>query len=109
MSIRLEREGPVAHLVIDRPEKRNALTLAMWQAIPELAQEAEADREVRALVIRAAQPGPFCSGADLGEILANKDDSEWLAESQAAINRTQRAVARLEIPTLAFVEGDCNG
>jgi enoyl-CoA hydratase/carnithine racemase len=109
MTVRLEREGAVGHLVIDRPDKRNALTLAMWQSIPELAEEAAADREVRALVIRAAQPGPFCSGADLAEILANKDDPEWLAASQGAINRTQRAVARLEIPTIAFVQGDCIG
>lgn len=109
MSVRLEREGAVAHLVIDRPDKRNALSLAMWQAIPELAREASADRAVRVMVIRAAAPGPFCSGADLAEILANKDDPAWLAESQGAINRTQRAIAQLELPTIAFVEGDCIG
>lgn len=109
MTVRLERDGAVAHLVIDRPEKRNAMTLAMWQAVPELAAEAASDRAVRALIVRAAQPGPFCVGADLGEILAHKDDAAWLAESQAAISRTQQAVARLDLPTIAFVEGDCIG
>ena len=109
MSVRLEREGAVAHLLIDRPAKRNAMTLAMWQAIPELVAQAAADRTVRAMVIRAASPGPFCAGADLSEILDYKDDPAWLAESQAAINRTQRAVARVELPTIAFVEGDCIG
>ena len=109
MTIRLERVGPVAHLVIDRAAKRNALTLEMWQAIPDLAGRAAADRSVRALIIRAASPGPFCAGADLGEILAHKDDPGWLAESQGAINRTQRAIAQLELPTLAFVEGDAIG
>ncbi|QGN54454.1 enoyl-CoA hydratase/isomerase family protein [Novosphingobium sp. Gsoil 351] len=109
MSVRLEREGVVAHLLIDRPDKRNAMTLAMWQAIPGLVEQAIADRAVRALVIRAAAPGPFCAGADLGEILDRKDDPAWLAESQAAINRTQRAVARATLPTIAFVEGDCIG
>lgn len=109
MSVRLEREGAVAHLLIDRPAKRNAMTLAMWQAIPELVEQAVGDRNVRALVIRAAAPGPFCAGADLGEILDRKDDPAWLAQSQAAINRTQRAVARAALPTIAFVEGDCIG
>lgn len=109
MSVRLEREGAVAHLLIDRPAKRNAMTLAMWQAIPELVEQAAGDRNVRALVIRAAAPGPFCAGADLGEILDRKDDPAWLAQSQAAINRTQRAVARVALPTIAFVEGDCIG
>jgi enoyl-CoA hydratase/carnithine racemase len=109
MSVRLDREGAAAHLVIDRPDKRNAMTLAMWQAIPALAEEAAADPSVRALVVRAAAPGPFCSGADLGEILAHKDDPAWLTESQTAINRTQRAIARLELPTIAFIEGDAIG
>lgn len=109
MSVRLERAGAVAHLVIDRADKRNALTLAMWQAIPALAEEAAADRSVRLIVVRAAQPGPFCAGADLAEILAHKDDAAWLSESQHAINRTQRAIARLPLPTLAFIEGDCIG
>ena len=109
MSVRLEREGAVAHLLIDRPGKCNAMTLEMWQAIPALVEQAVGDRDVRALVIRAAASGPFCAGADLGEILDRKDDPAWLAESQAAINRTQRAVARASLPTLAFVEGDCIG
>ena len=109
MTVRLERDGATAHLVIARAAKRNAMTLAMWEAIPALVSEAEADPQVRALVIRAAAPGPFCAGADLTEILAHKDDPEWLAQSQAAINRTQRAVARVALPTLAFVEGDAIG
>lgn len=109
MTVRLERDGAVAHLVIDRPDKRNAMTLAMWQALPALVAEAAEDRRVRALVIRAAAPGPFCAGADLGEILAHKDDPAWLAESQAALGRAQRAVARLDLPTIAFVEGDAIG
>lgn len=109
MTVRLARDGAVAHLLIDRPDKRNAMTLAMWQAIPALVEQAADDHAVRALVIRAAAPGPFCAGADLGEILANKDDPAWLAESQAAINRTQRAVARLPLPTIAFIEGDAIG
>jgi enoyl-CoA hydratase/carnithine racemase len=109
MSVRLERKGAVAQLLIDRAAKRNAMTLAMWQAIPGLVEQAVDDPEVRALVVRAAEPGPFCAGADLGEILAHKDDPAWLAKSQAAINRTQRAVARAALPTIAFVEGDCIG
>lgn len=109
MTVRLERDGALAHLIIERPVKRNAMTLAMWQSIPGLAEEAAADPAIRALVVRAAEAGPFCAGADLGEILRHKDDPAWLAESQAAINRTQRAIARLPLPTVAFIEGDCIG
>lgn len=109
MTVRLERYGGIAHLVIDRAAKRNSMTQEMWLAIPQLVEEATADRSVRALVVRAAEPGPFCAGADLGEFMAHADDPVWLTESQHAINRTQRAVARAALPTVAFIEGDCIG
>lgn len=109
MSVRLEREGALAHLVIDRAAKRNSMTQDMWLAIPGLVEETVADSAVRVLIIRAAEPGPFCAGADLGEFMAHADDPAWLTQSQHAINRSQRAVARAELPTVAFVEGDCIG
>ncbi|ANY21089.1 putative enoyl-CoA hydratase echA8 [Tsuneonella dongtanensis] len=109
MSVRLERHGEAAHLVIDRAAKRNSMTQDMWLAMPGLVEQAVADRSVKVLVVRAAEPGPFCAGADLGEFMAHADDVDWLTESQHAINRTQRAVARAALPTVAFVEGDCIG
>jgi enoyl-CoA hydratase/carnithine racemase len=109
MTVRLESEGGLAQLLIDRAPKRGAMTLAMWQAIPGLVGQAAADPAVRALVVRAAAPGPFCAGADLGELLAHKNDPAWLAQSQSAINAAQHALARVELPTVAFVEGDAMG
>ncbi len=110
MNLRLEFEGPTAHLLIDRLDKRNAFNMAMWQALPDLLQQAQADPNVRALVIRSAQAGGvFCAGADIKEMLRHKDDSAWLAANQAAINRVQYELTRLALPTIAFVEGDCVG
>lgn len=110
MSLRLVIEGAVATLLIDRADKRNAFDMAMWQALPGLLAEAVADPAVRLLVLRAAQAdGAFCAGADIRELLANKDDAAWRAANQAAINRVQHELARLPLPTLAFIEGDCIG
>lgn len=109
MTLRLEKQGATAHLLIDRAAKRNAFDMAMWQALPQLLSEAAADPDLRLLVLRSAQPGAFCAGADIGELLANKDDAEWRAASQSAINDAQFALARFVLPTIAFVEGDCIG
>lgn len=110
MRLSLEFDGPVAHLLIDRPHQRNALTMDMWEALPRLLDEVEASREARALLIRSSKAGgAFCAGADIKELLANKDDAQWRAANQAAINRAQHKLARLNAPTLAFVEGDCVG
>ncbi len=109
MSLRLETDGPLVTLLIDRAAKRNAFDLAMWQAMPDLLDQTTANPEARLLVIRAADGGAFCAGADIAELLANKDDLDWRATSQVAINRVQRELTRLALPTLAFIEGDCVG
>ena len=110
MTLRLVVDGQVASVLIDRTDKRNAFNLAMWEAMPALLDEAVEAEGVRILVIRAAQPrGAFCAGADIRELLANKDDEDWRTANQAAINRLQYKLARLPLPTLSFVEGDCIG
>ena len=110
LGLRLEIDGAVAHLLIDRTDKRNAFNLAMWEEFPELLAQAKAEPQVRLLVIRSAEEGTaFCAGADIKELLANKDNADWRTANQAAINRVQYELARYELPTLAIVEGDCIG
>lgn len=109
MNLRLEIDGPVANLLIDRADKRNAFNIAMWQALPGLLEQAAANPAVRVLVLKAAHGGAFCAGADIAELLANKDDAAFHAANQQAINRAQYELTRFAKPTLAMVEGDCVG
>ncbi|MEP5938432.1 MAG: enoyl-CoA hydratase/isomerase family protein [Erythrobacter sp.] len=109
MSLRLELDGHVAHLLIDRADKRNAFNMAMWQALPGLLDQAERNPDARVLLLRAADGGAFCAGADIKELLANKDDAGWRSANQSAINTVQHKLARLDMPTIAWVEGDCVG
>jgi len=110
MSLRLETNGPIAHLLIDRADKKNAMSLEMWEDLPDLLIKALSDNTVRALELTAADPdAAFCAGADIAEMLANKGDPQWLARKQAAINRAQHMLTRAPVPTVAFVNGDCIG
>lgn len=110
MTLRLEHDGAVAHLLIDRANKRNAFNQAMWDLFPTLLDQAMADPAVRALVVRAADAGSaFCAGADIAEFATGARDPEWRSANQAAINRVQRELARAAKPTIALIEGDCVG
>ena len=110
MSLRLEMDGPIGRLLIDRAEKSGAFNLAMWTALPGLLDAAAAQPDLRLLVVQSAQPGgAFCAGADIAELLANKDDQDWRAANQTAINRAQTALAGFPLPTIAYVEGDAVG
>lgn len=108
-TLRLEVEGPVARLLIDRSEKRNALDQSMWERLPNLVDEAMVTRTVRVLVLTSAGPGPFCAGADISEFAQMAGDPVWRKRNQAAIRRTQVTLARAPKPTIAAVDGDCIG
>ena len=110
MHLRLEKSGPVARLLIDRPEARNAINMAMWEAFPALIADAEHDPAIRVLELRAAEgAGAFSAGADIKEMLANSSDMAWRDANQAEINRVQSELARVNLPTVAFIDGDCIG
>jgi enoyl-CoA hydratase/carnithine racemase len=107
--LRLEIDGAVARLLIDRPARRGALDQAMWEAVPGLVAEAMAAPAVRVLILASAVPGMFCAGADIAEFADRSRDAEWRTRNRAAIRNTQLALARAPKPTIAAVDGDSVG
>lgn len=109
MNVRLEQHGPVARLLLNRPDKRNALTQAMWEAIPTLVTQAMDDPATRVLVLASATPGMFAAGADIAELGERSPDPAWRAANREAIRAAQTTLARSPKPTIAEVDGDCVG
>jgi enoyl-CoA hydratase/carnithine racemase len=105
----VERDGPLAHLVLNRPQARNALTQAMWRAIPERVAEIAADVAVRVLVVRGVDASAFAAGADIGEFASVYSTPETARASSAAIEHALDAIAALPKPTIALVRGACVG
>jgi enoyl-CoA hydratase/carnithine racemase len=105
----LEREGDLAHLVLNRPEKRNAVTEAMWLAIPRLLDEVEHDPAIKVLIVRGADARAFAAGADIGEferVYATRDSTKTYAK---AIHTAMRRLGHCAKPTIALVQGPCVG
>jgi len=110
MNLRLEKEGKIARLLIDRPEKRNAFTQDMWELFPTLLDDAMTDDAVRVLTIHSsARDSAFCAGADIREFGTGARDPQWRANNQTAIGRVQYELARAPKPTIAIIDGDCIG
>ncbi len=107
--IRLEIRDAVAHLVVDRPEKRNALDLAMWQAIPPAVAVAEADPAVRLLIVRGVDRTAFAAGADIGQFHERFRNRETALAYMAAVSGASAALADCPKPTVAMIHGDCVG
>lgn len=92
----------VATVVISNPAKRNAMTAAMWRALPELLGRLEADASVRALVLTGEGP-TFCAGADISSLREPGESPQDLAV------RAEEALAAFAKPTVAAVRGYCVG
>lgn len=104
----IEDDGGVATLVLDRPERRNAVTLAMWQSLPRVLDGLAALPSVRALLVTGAG-GTFSAGADIGE-LAEVYSSAERADAYHADNvAAEEALAAFPHPTIAVLDGYCMG
>jgi len=104
----LSREGSVAVLTIDRPDKRNAMTTAMWTALPEVLAEVADDPGIRVLVVTGRGPS-FCAGADISDLLGGADPADPMAVVRKANLEAQAALRSFPKPTLAMIRGHCIG
>lgn len=107
MTVRLDVDGAIATLTIDRPEKRNAMSYEMWSALPDLLGKLAADDAVRALVIRGTDH--FSAGADISEFATLRADSAGASRYSAAVHAGERSIAELGKPTIAAIAGVCVG
>jgi enoyl-CoA hydratase/carnithine racemase len=100
--------GPVTRLVLNRPEKRNALSLALIDALQSEIREAERDGHTRVLIVAAKGP-TFSSGHDLKELTAARGDRDSGAAFFSKIfNRCavlMQAIVNSPLPVIAEVQG----
>ncbi|GHH82591.1 enoyl-CoA hydratase [Streptomyces sulfonofaciens] len=101
-------ESGVATVVIHHPAKRNAMTPAMWQALPPLLDKLAADPEVRVLVL-TGDGGTFCAGADISSLRAAAGAGPDSMGPQQLAVLAEEALAAFPLPTLAAVRGPCVG
>jgi len=107
--VRVEIEPPLGRIVFSHPERRNALTTGMWQAIPEAAARLGGDSEVRVVVLRGAGDEAFVSGADISQFEETRSGGEAAAGYDAMTEAAFSALAAIEKPVLALLHGWCIG
>lgn len=100
------REGAVAHVVLNRPEARNALNLQMCLELRRLFEELDGDKTVRVVLLASAGP-VFCAGADLKERVDK--DERWVLERRRASFAAYDAIARCAKPVVALAQGPVVG
>ncbi len=105
----LRKDGAIATLLINRPDKRNPISYAMWQALPGFVEQVEADDAIKVLVIRGAGEKAFSAGADISEFDTYRADSEGARVYNEATHVAERALATMTKPSIAMIHGFCIG
>lgn len=106
--IDIKRQDSIAHVTLNRPAVRNAVTLAMWQRLAEIFTGFAADKELRAVVLTGAG-ADFSVGADISEFDQIRNDKQQSAEYEVAVDACSGAIAGLGRPVIAAISGYCLG
>jgi len=107
--ILVERGGPIATVVLNRPQKLNALTKAMWQELGSVIDEVSADDSVRCVIVRGAGDKAFSPGNDISEFATERGNKAQAIDYGRAMQATARSLASCRQPLVAQIHGICVG
>ncbi len=105
----VQKSGPIATLLLDRAEKRNPISYAMWSALPSLLDDVANDDAIKVLVVRGAGDVAFSAGADIGEFERYRADSAGARIYNEATHVAERAMTGFPKPAIAMIHGFCIG
>lgn len=106
--IQVEKEGALGWIVFDQPERRNAVSEAMWQAIPAAAQDLDRDPDIRVVLLRGAGEVAFVAGADISEF-EKRRTGDGAAAYETTTGKAFAAIGAIRKPVIAMIHGFCVG
>lgn len=105
----LERDGTIATVVLNNPQRLNALSKATWQALGNTMRTLSQDDDLRCVVLRGAGDRAFAAGADIAEFRTERADAQQGKVYGELIHATMQSVAQCRHPTVALIQGACVG
>lgn len=112
MTVEVTVDGPVATATVNRPEARNAMTMAMYEALADFCERVDGDDDVRVAVVRGAGGKAFVSGTDIAHFRDFRTGDPGAADGLEYERRIESVLARIEqvtVPTIAVVDGYATG
>lgn len=107
--LHLARDAGIATLTIDRPAKRNALTLPMWQALPGMLEALSADTALRCVILRGAGEEAFSAGADITSFATERGTEARERAYNDALIAAFLSIERCAHPVVAALSGHALG
>ena len=102
--VQLEKDGEIARVWLNRPHKKNAVTVELLHRLDEIIREVDADPDLRVLILRGRE-GTFCSGFDLDELLADYVGTTTAMEVAVLSAKVCDRLYSMNTPSVAVLEG----
>lgn len=99
----------IGWLTFNNPERRNAISLEMWQGLGEVLEAFQHDDSVRVVVMKGAGGKAFASGADISEFDQHRANAEQRQQYGEIAERGRAWLSRLDKPLIAMIQGFCIG
>lgn len=104
-----EKQGTTGWLTFNQPEKRNAVSVDMWEAIPIVLDAFEEDPEIRVIVLTGAGGQAFVSGADISQFEQHRAGQQAVGAYEEVAEAAQMRIYNCDKPTIAMIHGWCLG
>jgi len=104
-----KKEGATAWLIFNNPDRRNAVSVDMWEAIPKVLEDFGKDPEVRVLILAGAGDKAFVSGADISQFEQQRSSADAVQRYEELAEGAQLKLQTFEKPTVAMIRGYCLG
>jgi enoyl-CoA hydratase/carnithine racemase len=105
----LHKDGPIGWITFNQPEKRNAVSQEMWQAMPEYVADLASDPAIRVVILRGAGEAAFVAGADISQFKDRRRNAADEEEYRRISGAGGESLARLGKPLVAMIHGFCIG
>jgi len=102
-------EGPVLHIRFNNPQKHNALSVDMWEALVPLLERARTDDAIRVVVLSGEGGKAFVSGADISQFEDMRAAREAVGKYESMAETALQGILEFEKPTIAMIRGYCIG
>lgn len=104
-----EKENGIGWMIFNNPARHNAVSLEMFQAVPEIVADFEADDAVRVIIVRGAGDKSFISGADISQFEKVRSSSSHTKIYDQTTEAASNSLFYSEMPTVAMINGYCIG
>jgi len=104
-----KKENGVGWMILNNPERHNAISLEMWSAALEIMADFNADPSVRVMVLTGAGSKAFASGADISKFKDERQQADAVAHYQETTQKAYEALMNMRVPTVAMIRGYCIG